>query len=198
MSGCLERPHLAIRSPGAGVIGCELPDVGAERLWQIKRHSQRQPFSSPFASALKAPLWFPFPLMFLRRDSGSHVCKPSVCVCGGGVKLGAMSTFSVASVKKRSRGNVPAVCTWHADRKDEAESEGPDTEYPLSSPSPVPLKPPSLEEDSSGAADALWLLTSPEMLVCDPASRVCRDRERWEFTGLDLRSGSELPMFWST
>jgi hypothetical protein len=51
--------------------------------------------------------------------------------------------------------------------------------------------------DSTGAADALWLLTSPEMLVCDPASRVCLDRERWEFTGLDLRSGSELPMFWS-
>lgn len=45
VSGCLGRPDLAIRSPGAGVIGCELPDVGAERLWQIKRHSQRQSHS---------------------------------------------------------------------------------------------------------------------------------------------------------
>lgn len=42
-----------------------------------------------------------------------------------------------------------------------------------------------------------WL-TSPEMLVCEPASRVCLERERCELTGLDLRSGSDVPMLWST
>lgn len=115
---------------------------------------------------------------------------------------------------------VPTVCTWHFDRKDEAvvfkmnlEDEILNAYSPapvpgprppsLSPPTPHPLPPctPTLPhhttpaEDSTGAVDALWLLTSPEMLVWDPASRVCLDRERCEFPGLDLRSGSELSMF---
>lgn len=126
-------------------------------------------------------------------------------MCVGGVKLGAMSTFLVASVKKCSWGMFRLCALGTLTEKMRLNLEGQTLNTHSSAPVRVPPHPlpcppqtPSLEEDSSGAADALWLLTSPEMLVCDPASRVCRDRERWEFTGLDLRSGSELPMFWST
>lgn len=49
-------------------------------------------------------------------------------------------------------------------------------------------------EGSAGPALPHVPLTSPEMLVCEPASRVCLERDKCELPGLDLKSGSDWPM----